>query len=656
MLTLAEAAHNQAAYIQYNSQKGQFSIQNLQPPTTAPKSSKPAAWGSYFWEFGDGHYSFDSIPEHRFSRPGLYEVRVCLTPHYSYSKPLIFTKKISVRSTGATGPSYSLANKWVSMESSGSQYLVPGHEMQFAIHYQAPPGKDTREGYVLLFYNNKKENKDFTIKFDPFVFKEERFYYGEQALGDDFFSLPQEGLPAEGLAAAKALFNQHKNLRIFKTGKLQAGQEQRLFCTIATEQRLEDHQDKNRELSIAAIWLPAYSAFDSRKNQFVHKMEILEVHDPNRIKVHKGSAYYLPRRHTRLNYKVDFQNKAMGVVEDVVIRIPIPKELDTRTLEIHENLLDPVVTLCADTIARDEAPCYELDTKMLPEGDSMIFAFQNIALEGTKSRGFFQNKKSTKGSLSFSIQNNKKRVAQTQISAYIFFKGSQETIKTQITTTKWRQRSINLSLGQNFHQRETHHTNTASNFSQKYNICITALDAPLGKGLLFGLQAGATAFHFTRTEVTEAKPSLLLPGGGIWYRSETINPHYLEGRALAGYQLNRFIRFHAGAGLSAPLKAELSLEAYAAPAIDADPVIYSYSSTDGGILAGTPPARVFEQEIDARRTLGLNALLGVQLGLPNDLSLGLNYEVRRVHHFNNRGCSLIRSWQVYLRGKLFAFR
>ena len=227
--------HSQGGYIQYYYAKNQFRIVNPEPPVTSPKSSKPAVWGNYFWEFGDGHYSFDSVAIHHFPKPDSYEVNLYLTPHYSYSEPLHYSKRFSVNDPQGPPPTYSLGGRWVSMESTGGDYLVPGHEMQFVVHYQAPPDKSIEEGYVLLFLNNKEENGTFSIKFDPMLFVEERLYYGEEALEDDFFSLPQQGFPAAGLAKAKELFNQHEDLRIFKVGKLKAGQEQRLFCTIATD-------------------------------------------------------------------------------------------------------------------------------------------------------------------------------------------------------------------------------------------------------------------------------------------------------------------------------------------------------------------------------------------------------------------------------------
>lgn len=655
-LLLLHSAQGQRGFIQYNYAKNEFRLQNVAPPVTSPKSSKPAVWGNYFWEFGDGHYSFDSVAVHNFPRPDLYEVKVFLTPHYSFSKPVSFSKKFSVNQPQGAPPVYSLGNRWVSMESTGGDYLVPGHEMQFVIHYQAPPGQRIEDGYVLLFFNNKKENGTFKIKFDPMLFREERLYYGEEALGDDFFSLPQEGLPAAGLAAAKELFNEHEDLRIFKVGALKPGQEQRLFCTIATDQRLEDHQDKDRELTMTALWLPRGSLFDEDKNRFVHKMEVLEVHDPNRIKVLKNTAYYLPNRRTRLNYKVDFQNKAKGVVEDVVVYVPLSKELNIKTIQIQEEYLDPIVPECPEGEASEAAACYQVETRESTDQDSLVFTFQNIALEGTKATGFFQNKKSTKGRLAFSVENRQKRVTNTKMRAFIFFKGSQEIIKTQITTTRWRQRSFNLSLGQNVGQQAANYANTANNFGQQFNIGLSVQDAPLGRGLLFGLQANATAFHFTRQDVTEIAPQALLPNGGIWSRSEIIDLRLLEAKAFAGFQLNRFLRMYGGLGYSVPLKAELTLEAFAANTPESEPIFYDRSSTDLGVLAAKDPLSIFEQEIDAKQSTGVHAFIGVEMGLPNDLALGLSHERRHFPQSYNQACSHIRSWRVYLKGKLFAFR
>ena len=174
--------------------------------------------------------------------------------------------------------------------------------------------------------------------------------------------------------------------------------------------------------------------------------------------------------------------------------------------------------------------------------------------------------------------------------------------------------------------------------------------------MLFGLQVNATAFHFTRREITEIGPRPLLPDGGIWSRSETIDLQYLEAKAFSGIQLNRFIRAYGGLGYSVPLKAELTLEAFAAASLEAEPVLYDQSTTDSGILASSNPAKIFAQEINARHSTGLHAFAAVEVGLPNDLALGLSHELRHFPQSYNQACSHIRSWQVYLKGKLFAFR
>ncbi len=257
--------YGQPTYIQYTSARQQFRVINVDPPLTPPKSSKPAVWGNYFWEFGDGHYSFDSVATHPYSKTGLYTVSLYLTPHYSYSDPLQYSRKLSVPASSLKPPEYSLGNQWVHLESNGGDYLVPGHDMQFVIHYQAPPSGAFDEGYVLLFLNNQRENKRFKINFDPISISNERFYYEEEALGNDFFSLPQQDISPKGLSLATELFNQHSDVRIIKVKNLREGEEKRFFCTISSDQRLENHQDKDRKLTISALWLPLNGTFEEDK-------------------------------------------------------------------------------------------------------------------------------------------------------------------------------------------------------------------------------------------------------------------------------------------------------------------------------------------------------------------------------------------------------
>ncbi|MCB0375948.1 MAG: PKD domain-containing protein, partial [Sinomicrobium sp.] len=329
----------QYGYIQYNSPQHQFRIKNPVQPEPAPKATKPAVWGNYFWEFGDGHYSFDSLATHHYAADGIYNVQLFLTPYYSFSAPRSYERSFSVEASDGRPPVYSMNNQLVNVFSTAGAYLVPGHDMQFVLHYKAPAAQAVEAGYVLLFYNNKAEKNHFKINFNPLGYVGERLYYQEEALGDDFFGLPTEALPAEGLALAKELFNQHDEVRIFKVTKLHPGEERRLFCTMTSDLRLENHQDKNRDISISTLWLPEGVRFDKKQQLHVQTMEILKVHDPNSIRVQKKNAYFRPQHRTLLNYKVSFQNNAPGVVEDVVVRIPIPGELNISTVKIREDQL-----------------------------------------------------------------------------------------------------------------------------------------------------------------------------------------------------------------------------------------------------------------------------------------------------------------------------
>ena len=54
------------------------------------------AFYSYFWSFGDGHYSFEANPSHIYSKNDLVDVMMIATPRYSTTlpPPAIFSPEV----------------------------------------------------------------------------------------------------------------------------------------------------------------------------------------------------------------------------------------------------------------------------------------------------------------------------------------------------------------------------------------------------------------------------------------------------------------------------------------------------------------------------------------------------------------------------------
>ena len=58
-----------------------------QMPELNQIAGAPKAFYTYYWEFGDGNYSFQEKPEHAYKKKGEYEVKLWSTNNYDNGKP-----------------------------------------------------------------------------------------------------------------------------------------------------------------------------------------------------------------------------------------------------------------------------------------------------------------------------------------------------------------------------------------------------------------------------------------------------------------------------------------------------------------------------------------------------------------------------------------
>ena len=57
----------------------------LPPPLLQKAGARPAFW-TYYWEFGDGNFSREEAPQHRYAAAGEYPAILYATPHYDDGK------------------------------------------------------------------------------------------------------------------------------------------------------------------------------------------------------------------------------------------------------------------------------------------------------------------------------------------------------------------------------------------------------------------------------------------------------------------------------------------------------------------------------------------------------------------------------------------
>ena len=59
---------------------------NVKTPPLIQISGAPKGYYTFFWEFGDGHFSEKENPEHTFKNKGDYEVKLWVTNNYDAGK------------------------------------------------------------------------------------------------------------------------------------------------------------------------------------------------------------------------------------------------------------------------------------------------------------------------------------------------------------------------------------------------------------------------------------------------------------------------------------------------------------------------------------------------------------------------------------------
>ena len=172
-------------WLGYDPSSGQFRLRQPPPLNGWPEAKEKPSWGIYLWEFGDGHYSFEEEPEHRYAERGSYQVRLHLTPFYATNDPVSLRERIEAPGKAKRTPLYDLGGKKALLESNSSDYIVPEQAFQLVTHYEAPTGFSGKQGgYLFVFYNKKKEI-NLSLLYNAFELTGERTYYQEESLSEN---------------------------------------------------------------------------------------------------------------------------------------------------------------------------------------------------------------------------------------------------------------------------------------------------------------------------------------------------------------------------------------------------------------------------------------------------------------------------------------
>ncbi|MCB0598736.1 MAG: hypothetical protein H6557_07575 [Lewinellaceae bacterium] len=638
-------------WLGYDPSSGQFRLRQPPPLNGWPEAKEKPSWGIYLWEFGDGHYSFEEEPEHRYAERGSYQVRLHLTPFYATNDPVSLQERIEAPGKAKRTPIYDLGGKKALLESNSSDYIVPEQAFQLVTHYEAPTGFSGKQGgYLFVFYNKKKEI-NLSLLYNAFELTGERTHYQEESLSEnEVLPLIAGRLNGERQTAALELANQYKGKLAYRVENMGPGEQRRLFLSLFASKHLKSQQDKNRELTVAMLWVPDSGNFRKEEYSAQHKMQILAVYDPNRIRVQPRIAHFRKGYPKTLHYRVEFQNKEEGRVRDVTVNVPVDKSLNLASVRLGK--MDPVLPACPQGYAGKDLSCIEISPVRGLYRDTVRVTLRNAGLEGTKAKGFFQSKKSTKGFVEFDIETAEQKVGANRVRAYIVF-DEVDPVETRNAKTQWRHRAAYFRPGFSMGATIKGFDSDASGLGGRINLAFGVQDAPITTGTAYGVELGFSSFRFTREIASPIENLGTLPAGSQLVSVEHARLNYLEARAWGGYQLNGWLRGYAGAGISVPASGKVEVQSSINNPDSDFMILQEAGRSRFGLLQSKEPLSVFDSESDLRNSMGLTWQFGVEAGLLDIFTLGLNQEIRFYPKFYHQECASLFNWQAYLRVRLF---
>jgi hypothetical protein len=404
-LSAQQAEERQADFL-LRQQGAQVWLQPVLPPLMQIAGA-PQAFYEHYWEFGDGHFSFEEKPVYVYADTGTHEVFYLATGKYdngkapkSRKKKTEPTKDPPPRAVAQASPpvlprpAASIGLRAVRNPRAGEEFV--------AILAYANPHPQPQSGQLYFFFNQRD------YRHEHFHFREARAHYGEietpaalawagppfqyegwagpsGSVGWHQTSLPAAG-PDETLAELRRTY---QTARSWRYEGLLSGEQRHLFLSLdASSQMLADTN--------AIITLTALLVSDDQRTveRYDLEIEILASHDPNYLAVSRRRANFRGIRYRSLVYKAHFQNTGEGPASRVEITCDVPLGLDAAKVQVLEA--HPACPLCPE--GETEWSC--LDTAYR-EG-KLVFTFHNIYLPGTRQEGV-RDRDSTKGYVKYRL-------------------------------------------------------------------------------------------------------------------------------------------------------------------------------------------------------------------------------------------------------------
>ncbi len=675
MLFTSETFFLKAQTISYDQSSQTFTIENLEPPTSPAGAKNPPYW-KYFWEFGDGHYSMSENPIYCYENPIDHEVRVSLTPYYSYDRSRSITGTVRGNTSCTVDRSYQEPTGMVQITSNADGELVPGHEIQLAIDYKMPSNQVSGEGYLLFFYNSEKEKKALNLPFYPLTYARDSERLPSANKMVSVIPSQMTGISEEAKSYVSALQNEYQYKGFHCT--IEPGSVDRVFLTVAANVALDTTIIKGKRgalnINLKSVWIPINVQFDINTMVQNYALQMLSVHDPNRLRIIRpyGPAYYSQKDPETLEYLIEFQNKGGRAVKQVDVVVPMDRNLNYKTIKITRRDPDEIsCPVCATDFdpAISTASCFQLDTSQTEATGDVVLRFYNVMIHGKNEAGIGKNK-FTKGFIQYTIETNKKRMDFQFSRASIEFEGG-EVFVTKPDGKNWRHKSLGFKGGKNFGASLDGYEVLDDEISKWYNVAFVYKNAPLFQGVGYGVELGSSGFGFRSWS---AEPAFDMEAFEL--TEEVLDIKTLDLQAQIEYRIGGVVSGGIGAGFSVPISGKGNIS-YAVPdskfytndhwgyfqnpeQIDRE-VFEELNALSGfrdesfskfGLFDNAEPSKIGSTDITSKTKIGSIINGYIETGLLSGIALGGRYVFRVYPNSYKQQCLKVQNAEIYLRVNL----
>ncbi len=387
------------------------------PPLTEPVPGAPKPFYTYYWEFGDGGFSFEPDPTHTYADGGNYLAILAATAHYDDKKkpPGIGTR--SVLADAGTNKAQELADvfteKYTALGMRTNREPRAEEDLILVVSYRNN-SKMTSDGRLHLFFNEKK------FPAPHFTFQNARTPFGEvneasmtqadapqifdwSSLGTDWSATGSAASPFRWIAPPpagadllKKARESYRESQTWRFTQLKPGEKRNLFVTLqSTASMLKDTSAFIHLKTILEPFEP-----DASAEEYTLEIKIVGSHDPNLIAVSDNRVNYRHMATKKLDYEVQFQNNGEGPAKKIELTITLPDGLNGR--KMRPLSWYPKCPVCPKVPPANPVGCIDTVTTQ----NSLIFTFRNIYLPGSHQEGV-SHYDSTKGFVRYRIDPDK---------------------------------------------------------------------------------------------------------------------------------------------------------------------------------------------------------------------------------------------------------